>query len=343
MNILKNIKVEVVIVLILTAVLYGSTYGLFRSFDASDMSNMGGVKDAVNYMEMARGNYDVWSAHKYRFVIPSLVSGLDSLINKFVQADVSATVLSFYIINFIFTLIAAYLLWMFYRTYNFSIWLSLIGSLLFVTSRTSIQFTSTPLVDSFFMLCFIALLYLYRTNKYNYIYLLIPIFVISKEISVFFIGLLFIDKDYRNYKYILSIVSSLATIVFIRKYIDIQAVNVVEGVVPNIMDSVFEMLYLVRVLIEASLSKIFTIRGINDLVHGYSFLIILSFVGYWLNYRKKYYQINPFFNYMIPVSLFLAILSSNFGRMFFISFPIMILYTLIYLNSLEKSNSNHDI
>jgi hypothetical protein len=340
MNILKNIKIEVVIFLILTAVLYGSTYGLFRSFDASDMSNMGGVKDAVSYMEMSQGNYSVWSAHKYRFVVPLLVSGLDNLINNFVQADVSVTVLSFYIINFIFTLIAAYLLWLFYRTYNFSIWLSLVGSLLFITSRTSIQFTSTPLVDSFFMLCFITLLYLYRVNKFNYIYLLIPIFVISKEISVFYIGLLFIDKDYRNYKYIFSVACSLVTIIFIRKYIDIQAVNIVGGVGPNIMDSVYEMLYLLPVLIEASISKIFTPRGINDLVHGYSFLIVLSFMGYLLNYKKKHYQINCFFKHIIPVSLFLAILSSNLGRMFFISSPIMILYTLIYLNSFENT---HDL
>ena len=79
---------------ILAASIYGTTYQQFRYFDLSDPR---GANDSVSYIRMSHGDYQVTPVHRYRFMAPALAGALRPLIQTSVRDPGEQDKVSFYI------------------------------------------------------------------------------------------------------------------------------------------------------------------------------------------------------------------------------------------------------
>lgn len=75
--------------------------------------------------------------------------------------------------------------------------------------------------------------------------------------------------------------------------------------------------------------RLFTLTGLHDFQNGFSLLLPMAVAGAWLNARHRVRRIPPFVIATVPIAFGLALLSGNFGRMFFAAFPAVIAYALI--------------
>jgi hypothetical protein len=76
---------------------------------------------------------------------------------------------------------------------------------------------------------------------------------------------------------------------------------------------------------------LFTWAGIHDLQNGFSLLLPMAGVGAWLNARHRYHEVPLVVVATVPIGFGFALLSGNFGRMFFAAFPAVISYALIVI------------
>jgi len=81
-----------------------------------------------------------------------------------------------------------------------------------------------------------------------------------------------------------------------------------------------------------NVSRLLTLQGLHDLQNGCSLFLFLAVVGFYVNWKKKLYRIPHLFLLLVPISLFLAFVSGDLGRMFFASFPVVIPYSLVFIS-----------
>ena len=81
-----------------------------------------------------------------------------------------------------------------------------------------------------------------------------------------------------------------------------------------------------------NVNRLLTLEGLHDLQNGYSLFLVLAVLGFYVNWKQKLYMIPNCFLSLIPVSLFLAFVSGDLGRMFFASFPAVIPYSLVLIS-----------
>jgi hypothetical protein len=310
-----------VVVLLLCSVLYGVTYQQFRHFDTSDPR---GLNDSASYLRMSHGDYDVWEVHRYRFVVPLLARGVRAPLAQLVRDHDELERLSFYIVNFAFTLGTSLLLLGLLQHLGFEMWLAILGAVMFMTSRVTVALTGAPLVDSFFFCSMLGILLLTLTKKSILLALLMPLFALSKEAILPFLLIPLLTRMRTSKCYWVSLPVSLGAVYCVRHVLGGGAAASGGG-----FDSV------VRLLMEriwGNTAGLFTIRGLHDFQNGFSFFLVLALLGFVINRRQKLYNIPILLQLLIPLSLCYACLSGNYGRMFFVSFPVVIPYALICLD-----------
>ena len=82
-----------------------------------------------------------------------------------------------------------------------------------------------------------------------------------------------------------------------------------------------------------------TPAGIYNLFHGFGLIISLSGIGYAVNRKKGLGNIPRPIAYIIPLSVFFALLSGNMGRMLFSAYLPIIAYSLISLAILMNAKT----
>jgi hypothetical protein len=324
----RNFILYIVIVLSFFSVLYGVTYQQFRHFDVTDPR---GYKDALSYIKMSHGDYNVNPIHRYRFVIPVIAEYLRLPLKHFVHSEDTLDTLPFYIINFAFSLTSALLLLELLQCIGFKLWWSILGVIVFMTSRVTIAMTGCPLIDSFFLTSILLILLLTIKGKSGYLALFMPLLALSKETIILFLLLPLFTKIRNSKCYIFSLFVSFGTLYLGRYVVDRTASIPSPGFIAIVQMHMNTIWF--------NFTAIFTLGGLHNLLNGFCFFLPFAVAGFYINCRHKIYTIPLFLQLLFPISLFYALLSGNLGRMLFIGFPVVIPYALIFIEFVYQQSS----
>lgn len=309
------------------AMLYGATYQQFRFFD---LDRPGGAADAIHYVQMSRGDFDIERHHRYRWLTPTIAALVRPALEDAVQDQELAVKLSFYLVNFAFSLGACAALFALLQAMGFSVPLSLLGIGAFASSRVTVLVTATPLVDAAYFCAIATLLYLAVAKKHWILALLLPVMVLSKETALPFL-LLPLLTDARKFRsYWIALPVSFLTFMLSRRIID--------GLYPSNGSNLLETIREHLANVPQHLGELLTLGGIHDLQNGFSFLLVLAAIGAWLNAKHRYHVIPQILLATIPIGLGYAMLSGNLGRMFFAAFPAVIAYALVAIHHVSRAS-----
>ena len=335
--------------LLLLSITFSASYQQqrFYSIDSPLSTN-----DSLSYVEMAKGNYDVSPIHNKRFIIPSMVRMVRPLLlpihDKFVEnvdnmnskqkAD-SSYAFTFWIINSIIIAGSGYLLYIWLKNLQFITTYAFIGAIFFTTSRASIYLSGTPMIDSLYLFA-IALFCFSITNKNPLIYIISCILcAASKENAVLIPFLpLICGSSYRKGIHFYSALASITTFIAIRQYASTIYITSEHSLESQTISDIFLEW---SAKIPLHLNYLASPIGIHNLIHGFGLISVIALIGYAINRRKKLIILPLPVTYIIPLSLYFALLSGGIGRMFFGSYMPIIAYSLIGLNML-LANSDED-
>lgn len=322
----KLVRLYALVLAFSAAMLYGATYQQFRFFD---LAVPGGAADAVHYVQMARGDFEIEKHHRYRWLTPTLARLVLPAVQDSVQDKELAVKLSFYLVNFAFSLGACVALFALLQAMGFSIPLSLLGICAFAASRITVLVTATPLVDAAYFCAIATLLYLAVARKYRALALLLPVMVLTKEAILPFLLLPLFTDARKSRAYWAALVVSALAFVLSRRIID--GLDPSNG--PNFLDTVREHL----ADVPQHLGELLALGGLHDLQSGFSILLLLAAIGAWLNSRHRIHVIPHILLATIPIGLGYALLSGNLGRMFFAAFPAVIAYALVTIDQVSRA------
>lgn len=338
---LKIVKISLIFFLIL-----GFNYGVsFQQFLHYDWTDTRGLSDSSSYLDMANGEYDVPSGHRYRIIIPFLASFVRNSIQSLVPPEQlywfgGVDTLSFYIVNCLVTSLTGLFLYFFLVQLKFDSKLSLLGVFIFLGSRITIITTAAPIVDSLYHLAIIIIVYFCITQQTIALALTIPFLILTKETIIPYLFLPLFLKTINRKLIGASLSVSFAILFWVRKKITALLPNVVE-----VNDPIFDVV--IKHLgagPENIIKTFFSIEGWHGLFSTFSIFWLIAAFGLWLELKKAntFYQIPPFLFLIVPIAALLTILSSNTGRMLLSLFPIVIPYTLIGIDYLcSQKNVNY--
>lgn len=323
-NILTPSRVRFgILLLVIVTVLYGASYQQFRHFNMADPR---GGTDALSYIEMSHGNYDVNPVHRYRPIVPYLASLVQRALRPLIASDDELDKLSFYVVNFVIFTGAALLLFGVLRKLGFEWQLSMLGTVFFLTSRTTIFCVGTPFVDSLYFFAIAAIVYLMLHERVVLLACVCPLLALSKETILPFLFLPFAMRSMRNWKMVSSVLLSLVTFLAFRHLIqrevgDPEAANTL----------ITTMIVRARVVVFQSLRRLGTPLGIHDLFNGFAFLALFAPLGLIVDRRDRKYRIPAWLLLIVPIAFGFGLVSDNLGRMFFAAYVPMIAYSLVLI------------
>ena len=335
---------NICIYLLMLSITISASYQQQRFFS---LERTMGLNDTISYVDMAKGNYNVSPVHNKRFILPAGVQLLRPIIlpihQKFIkdagtlsekEVEDSSYIFTFWLLNSIILTSCGYLLFLSLKSLNLSSPFSFLGSILFLTSRTSIYTAGTPQVDSLYFLA-IAFFCHSIISKNSFLYVLgCMLCVVSKENAVLLPFLpLVCGREYKKPLYFLSGVLTVGAFLGIRQFI-LQSFlsSSYSGQDTSLLNLFINHLYGSYKSIQHFISP----TGFYDFLHGFGLLAFFSIIGYAINKRKNLIKIPMPILMIIPLSIFFALLSGNLGRMFFSSYVPITAYSLIGLELIIK-------
>ncbi|MCX5699123.1 MAG: hypothetical protein NTX01_05460 [Candidatus Omnitrophica bacterium] len=323
-----------ILLLVIVTVLYGATYQQFRHFNIEDPR---GAQDALSYIKMSHGNYNVPPIHQYRLLIPYMASLVQKALHPLVANEKELDKLSFYVVNFVVATGTALLLFGVLTKLGFEWQLSILGTIFFLISRITVLSVGTPLVDSLYFFAIVAIVYLMLYEKVVLLACLCPLFVLFKETIIPFLFLPFVIRSMRNWKMVSSVLFSLS-IFFVARHIMQREIIASQ---PCLLVTI--VIHHAQSYILLSLRRLFTPAGIHDLFNGFAFLAVFAPLGLLVDWRYRKYKIPAFLLLPILIAFGFALLNGAMGRMFFAAYVPIIAYSLILIEHvLEEKSKNHE-
>jgi hypothetical protein len=307
----------VMLVCVIAGFLYGSTYQQFRHFDASDPR---GISDWDGYVAMSHGQFGppASDVHRYRPVVPWIASLVRPLLPSSVTRDERER-LPFYLTNFFFSLAAAVLLFQLLLVMHFEPVVALVGVAIFTSSRITVLATATPLTDSYYFASIAAVLLCTVANRAGALAMVLPMVVLSKETIVPFMLLPLLTGLRRSRLLYAGYAAAAAVLIGSRMMIEAR-------IAPAKPFAEIAAEHLANV--GTNLAALLSLRGVHDLSAGYSLFLPLAIVGYLWQRRRRSRVVPLVLDVCVTLALALGLLSGNFGRLFFSSFPAVIAYAL---------------
>lgn len=326
---------RVVVLSLIVAALYGASYQQYRHFDYDDSR---GLSDSHSYVAMAQGKWDVSPVRRFRFVIPAAAGFICRLFNR---CDVDGVVLVFYGINFCVMVATAMLFYEFLRLLGFKGLLPIVGVLLFTSSRITVISTAAPLVDSLYCLTIVAVSYLIHRRRFRLLLALFPGLVLVKETAIPLLFLPLLSRRFRGWQnwglWAASVGISLVAFKVTRAVIGFspEAGAVLTGSFDEVV-----VAHLRRILPNAG--RFFSLSGLHDLQNGFSLVLPMAAVGFYINTKHRAYEIPNFALALLTLSLGFALLSGNLGRMFFCTAYVVIIPCALILVDHVMSRKTDD-
>ncbi len=322
---MKRAARRIVLVLVVASALYGATFQQLRHFDIRAPH---GSSDARSYIAISHGNWDVPPVRRYRPVVPALAAVVRAPLAHLIADPVELDKLAFYVVNFVFALATALLLFATLSVMGFDWKLALLGVMFFVTSRVTVASVGTPMVDSLYFLAVGIIVHLTLTGRATLLAFTMPLLVVSKETILPFFLLPLASRSTRGWKIVASIIVSLGVFGALRVLVDHEVAATrhvpLEVIVAGLAQS--------NVL--ESLRRLLHPAGVHDLLHGFGILGLLAPVGFFLERRHRKWKIPGFVLLPIPIAFGFALVSNNLGRMFFAAYVPVIAYSLVMIEYL---------
>ena len=282
---------------------------------------------------MSDGNYGVLNYHRYRFVIPETVSLIKPLVKK-INLDKNETdKLSFYIVNFTIIVISSYLLYSLIVELGLTSIAGILGSFIFLGSRITIIAAATPVVDSLAIFASILVIYLSLIKKHWLMVLSLPLIALTKDTSYLLMLIPLLSKEFRSIFYYISLSISFTLVLFSRFIID----NLPSVSLPDVDVIQSNFIYLNEIIkhfknMGHNFSHLFSLSGLHDIQNGYSLILLFAILGYFVNRKARIITLSKEMLILIPLGLFLALLSGTLGRIFFaFSFPTVIPLAITFI------------
>jgi len=312
------------------SVLFGATYQLPIWFFPDSPQ---GYPDTRSYVKMWHGDYGVNAVHRYRPVVPLAASQLHRITGRLFQSERRAMLLSFYFVNFAFMLTAGVLLYYVLKKLGFSLGVGLLGCALFLSSQTSAYTVGLPLVDAPYYWAIAVISVCYVTGSVRTLAVLCSVLVLTKETTVPFLLLPLLAKPFRSKWYGAGLAVGIGALFGFRSLMDSVTgpMPVEAGGTGSLTKIVGDQL----IHFGGNVIHVFSARNMVVLFEGFSGLIILAVVGFVISRRGGGRRIPLFFQTMVPLALFYAFLSNNYGRMLFAAYIPIIAYALVAVESLN--------
>ncbi len=338
----KNFFKKLLILLFFFSITLTNSFQTFKYFDIKDST------DPKIYIKMSKGDYNVSPTHKYRWVVPKTVEIIRPIVSKFnlpIYYDEKQDEISiknkndkflFFLVNLSIISLTAYFTYIFILNLGLGHLNGLIGGVLFLLNRYINLSAAIPMVDSLQYFCIILYSIFLLNNQTIKTSLLMPLMVISKETLIPLIFIPLINNKLKRNFIFLSILLSIFILIFVRQ----QIYNLNDDVSINLFENLISHfgLSLKRLL------KFFTINGFLRFFSGYGIILLFALLGYLENFKRCDFFIPLKINLLVPYSLFLCLFSNDSGRMLTISFPVVISYSLYFINTrllnIKKINLN---
>lgn len=334
-----NIKSQIIIFALFFWLSFSTSIDLFRKIDPDFISPI--------YLSMSNDDYNVRSTMKYRFLIPKLVSSVKNIFPKLKYENLDENEETyknehsrfiFFAINNLISTIAAFITFFYLLDLGMGFFGAILGAIIFLTSRAVVLSNGLPMIDSLQYLS-LALYSKLITNK-NKITLafLFPFMAIVKE-TISPLVFLTAFRNMRKHKlFIFSIFASLLFILTVRSIIDeLSSVIQMDNYLYSL--NIYEIFTLHLPNIKYNLISFFSIKGIYKFSYTFGPYILLSVLGFIENKNKKDFYLSHDILILIPYSILLSLLSKDIGRILFISFPVVIPYSVYFINNRIKSFS----
>jgi len=315
----KTWQRELLLVLFIGGVLYGTSFQQYRHFD---IESPRGSTDARSYLRMSHGDFNVRAMHRYRFIIPVLVSAIRPAVVLLVGNSSKIDFLAFYLVNFVLMSATAYVFFYLLRSFGFGDTLSYVGICIFLSSRITVQTTGTPLVDSLYYFAIAVVFLGVKNGKITQLILAYPLLILSKATIIPFLMLPLLTHWQHRWKIFVSLALSVTVVALARHYL-FQLAS------PDDQRTFVEAVSKPVTRFASNVARLFTPSGLHSLQCGYSFFLCFGVVGFVLNSRRRLHDIPNAFLLIVPLSLTFSLMSGNIGRMFFTSSFVVIPYALI--------------
>jgi hypothetical protein len=284
---------------------------------------------------MARGDViEAPEVRHHRWLTPVTARLITSVTDRIIlDKDLSAR-LSFYVVNFAFSLAAAIALFRALQTLGFSVLLSLLGVSAFAASRVTVLVTATPMVDAVYFCAIAILICLTLERKALQLAMILPLLAVTKETIIPFLFLPFLTDLRTSRALWAGAIAAGVTIILNSQFVAGDSSGQGASLVATILEHGGEL--------GVHTARLLTINGVYDLQSGFSAILPLSMIGAWLNARHRYHHVPAFIVATIPMAFALALLSGNLGRMFFAAFPAVIAYALITVEHVARQSGMDD-
>lgn len=292
------------------------------SINTLSESSVGGLTDSYFYVDEFYGKQT--EGHwQYRIVTIELVRLVPNQVERLLKRDVTPyrrAHIHFAIVNVLFLILGGCLFFTYSRDLLKSVWLAILGSVIFLTSRTNLLEGGAPMVDAgaFFFLLLGAWAILRVSPVWLFIAMLVGVF--TKETTLLLWPLLWLtDHLSTRQKMLFSILLVPGTVAFlIFRFV----------LYPDPAGSDFFSIEKVPDFVD-QVRGILTPNGLIDLVSSFSlFWIPAAFAMF----RLSYPSILRRWLWLIPLLMVMVLfLGGNFGRILFLAFPVVIPLALIGL------------
>jgi len=302
------------------AILYGASYQQFRFFTLADP---GGATDAVHYVAMAKGERPSEpEIRHYRWVTPAAASLVMPITRQLVVDDDELGLrLAFYLVNLAFSLVACLALFWLLQAMGFSTALGLLGVCAFASSRITVLVTGTPLVDAGYFCAVALLVCLTVQRRVTPLAALMPVLILLKATTIPFLLLPLLTPLRHRWVIWVGLLAAAASFV--------SSGQILSNIYGDSDASYVGTLVEHAVALPHTASRLFTWSGVYDLQNGFSLWLPLAVAGAWLNARHRTRDVPLVVVATVPIAFGFALLSGNFGRMFFAAFPAVISFALI--------------
>lgn len=321
------------------SLLYGSSYQLFRHFD---LAASGMLTDSMHYIQMSKGDLNVPNYWRYRVAVPFMAGAIQPVLDpankwglgQFIYwggSDVQRAKLSFYIVNYVFVVAAAYLLFLILLQLGFHPITSLVGLAIFLGSRVVSMCVGAPLVDSVYMFAMALIVYLILTKRLVLLAIVGPLLVVLKEPVLPLLLLPLVQKP-RRWWTVGSFVAGMAVFFAYRGAIDHFFPAVQPTAARGLVAALYE--YWGPGVLPQFLVGALSPMGIYDSFNGYALFIVMAIIGMVMNRIQHRRRIPLFMILLIPFGILLAWLSGNLDRMIFsTTFVVLIPYVLLVIEA----------
>jgi len=314
------------------AMVQGPAFSLMDNYDAN--ANV----DCQTYLGIAKLELNQSPVRRYRPAVPALAGVINyaagPVFRKLQPGSFPGDFplsFSFLLVNSFFVSLWGVLIYKYCKSYGASTVAALCGLLVMLSCRWTPYIAGTPLVDSFY--CFVTALALLGIRERDERMIVWAIFLgpFAKESFIFIAPVIFLFSHVRRGRQIAYFLLSGALVFGFRYLYDRVA-----GFPPSsgLEADIYHFQY-----VRENVAKLFSFHGAYDILSNFGVWLLLPIMAWWLApaYRQVVRQNSGWYLLCYMLSILVHMLLSGYlERMFYLSMPLICMFTALAITALAK-------